>query len=136
MRIGIEVVLLCLLALFAPAASAAEAAPAAANEEPRVLVVALDGVPYRLLRQARENGAFEGWPEARPLVSTFPSMTNVAFTAMLTPLGAEPVRGYEIRHYDPDKTTRSGTTIRTRTGSTVAGSPPRRRPLPGRACST
>lgn len=109
MKIGIEVVLLCLLALFAPAASAdevaptAEAAPAAANEEPRVLVVALDGVPYRLLRQAKENGAFEGWPEARPLVSTFPSMTNVAFTAMLFPLGAERVRGYEIRHYDPDK---------------------------------
>jgi hypothetical protein len=74
-----------------------------ASGQPRLLVLALDGVPYRLARQVWESGAFEGWPGPRPLVSTFPSMTNVAFTALLTPLGAQPVRGYEVRHYDPRK---------------------------------
>jgi hypothetical protein len=63
-------------------------------------VLALDGIPYRAVERAREFGAFSGWPEAKPLLSTFPSMTNVAFTAMLQPFGLEEVRGYEVRHYD------------------------------------
>jgi hypothetical protein len=65
------------------------------------LILALDGVPYRAIRAAREMGAFEGWPEARPMVSTFPSMTNVGFAAILQPFGAQPVPGYEVRLYDP-----------------------------------
>jgi len=76
--------------------------PAADDSSPRVLVLALDGIPFRVVERARQDGAFEGWPETRRLISTFPSMTNVAFTAILSPLGAEPVKGYEVRHYDPD----------------------------------
>jgi len=103
MKFGIQIAVVCLVALLASAAPPAETVADPTDAEPRVLVLALDGVPYRLLQQARENGAFEGWPEVRPLVSTFPSMTNVSFTAMLSHLGAERVRGYEVKHYDPDK---------------------------------
>lgn len=67
---------------------------------PRTLVLALDGIPLRVVEEARRRGAFEGWPTTRPLVSTFPSMTNVAFTAMLQPFGARPAEGYEVQYFD------------------------------------
>jgi len=67
---------------------------------PRTLVLALDGVPFRLIERARARGAFSGWPEAVPLVSTFPSLTNVGFTALLQPFGVERAEGYEVQHFD------------------------------------
>jgi hypothetical protein len=67
------------------------------------LILALDGVPYHVVVEARARGAFAGWGEPRPLVSTFPSMTNVGFVAILDPLGSSPMRGYELRHYDYEK---------------------------------
>jgi hypothetical protein len=72
------------------------------EENPRVLVLALDGVAYRAAAAAFEQGAFDGWPAPRPMVAPFPSMTNVSFTAMLTPFGLEPIAGYEVRHFDPE----------------------------------
>jgi len=67
---------------------------------PRLLVLALDGVPLRIVEAARARGAFAGWPEPAALVSTFPSMTNVAFTAMLELWGARSIAGYETRYFD------------------------------------
>jgi len=82
----------------------AAARGAAADERPptspNTLILALDGVGYHHLVEARARGAFAGWPEPRPLVSTFPSMTNVGFVAILSPLGSDPMRGYEVRHFD------------------------------------
>jgi hypothetical protein len=69
-------------------------------DAPRTLILALDGVPYRVVQKAREQGAFEGWPETRPLVSTFPSMTNASFVEILEPFDARPIGGYEVRYYD------------------------------------
>lgn len=72
-----------------------------ATDNIRTLVLALDGIPFRVVQQACAQGAFAEWPEPQPLVSTFPSVTNVAFTAMLQPLGLnDRFLGYEIRHYD------------------------------------
>jgi hypothetical protein len=68
-----------------------------------LVVLALDGVPYDVIEQARKHGAFQGWPETRPLIATFPSMTNVSFTAIFSPLGIEPIAGYEIPHFDHDQ---------------------------------
>jgi hypothetical protein len=76
--------------------------PGLVEKPPRVLVLALDGVPYRAAAGAFEQGAFEGWPPPRPMIAPFPSMTNLSFTAMLTPFGVEPVAGYEVRHFDAD----------------------------------
>jgi hypothetical protein len=67
---------------------------------PRLVIITLDGVSHRTLEQAFERGAFLGWPAARPLISTFPSMTNVAFTAIFTPFGMRPIAGYEMQYYD------------------------------------
>jgi hypothetical protein len=91
-------VLSALLALLAVAGVTAQDDPS-----PRVLVLALDGIPFRLMERARADGAFEGWSEPRRLIPPFPSITNVSFTAILSPLGAERVRGYEVRHYDPEE---------------------------------
>lgn len=68
--------------------------------EPRTLVLALDGVPFRVIERAREKGLFAGWPAPVPLVSTFPSLTNVAFTAMFEPTGIAPAGGYEVQRFD------------------------------------
>jgi len=78
------------------------ASPGTEEGPPRVLVLALDGVPYRAAAAAFEGGAFAGWPAPRPLVAPFPSMTNISFTVMLTPFGTEPISGYEVRHFDPE----------------------------------
>jgi hypothetical protein len=65
-----------------------------------LVVLALDGVPYAVIEQARAEGAFGGWPETRALIAPFPSMTNVSFAAIFAPLGVEPIAGYEIPHFD------------------------------------
>jgi hypothetical protein len=87
-----------------PASGAAiahpDCAPVGRRPDERLLVLALDGVPLRVVEAARAEGAFAGWGEPVSLVSTFPSMTNVAFTAMLEGFGVETIDGYELRHYD------------------------------------
>jgi hypothetical protein len=69
----------------------------------RTLLVALDGVSYRCVKRAQEEGAFSGWPGTQPLLSTFPSMTNVAFSAIFESFKFGPVSGYEVHHFDPEQ---------------------------------
>ena len=69
--------------------------------KPRLLVLILDGIPIRTVAKVREQGAFESWGQAVPMVSTFPSMTNVAITAMLSRHRVEPIAGYERRFFEP-----------------------------------
>ncbi len=99
------------LAVSLTTASRADEAPVAgsasctieASTGDRLLVLALDGVPLRVVEAAREQGAFAGWGDPVGLISTFPSMTNVAFTAMLERWGADSISGYETRHFDLDE---------------------------------
>jgi hypothetical protein len=89
------------LAAALPALALALAVPATrAGAPPRTLVLALDGVPHRVVEQAREAGAFSGWPPTSRLIAPFPSMTNVSFTLMTERLGTGPAAGYELQHYD------------------------------------
>jgi hypothetical protein len=91
------------LALAGWPGSSDAACVAADPHAPRLLLLSIDGVAYRTMERARERGAFEGWPHTRRLVSTFPSMTNVAFTAIYQPFGVQPIRGYEMRYFDPER---------------------------------
>jgi hypothetical protein len=88
-------VLVCLVALAFPSVRAGTCAGT-----PRTLVLALDGVPHRVVVLARDKGAFAGWPAPIPLVAPFPSVTNVSFTAMLSHHGVAPSAGYELQHFD------------------------------------
>jgi hypothetical protein len=73
------------------------------SAETPIVILALDGVPLSAVEEARSRGAFAEWPATRALISTFPSMTNVSFAAILGPLGVEPIAGYEIPHFDHDR---------------------------------
>jgi len=64
---------------------------------PRRLLLCLDGVPHKLIEQARGRGLFDSFGPPARLLSPFPTMTNVALSAML---GATPPAGYESLYYD------------------------------------
>ncbi|HET6975768.1 MAG TPA: alkaline phosphatase family protein [Pyrinomonadaceae bacterium] len=63
----------------------------------RRLLLCLDGVPHTLIEQAKSRGLFAGFGPPSRLLSPFPTMTNVALSAML---GASPPAGYESLYFD------------------------------------
>ena len=63
----------------------------------RRLLLCLDGVPHTLIEQARNRGLFDSFGPPARLLSPFPTMTNVALSAML---GASPPAGYESLYFD------------------------------------
>ena len=67
------------------------------NERPRRLLLCLDGVPHKLIMAAKERGLFERFGPPTRLLSPFPTMTNVALSAMF---GASPPAGYESLYFD------------------------------------
>lgn len=69
----------------------------AGKTRPRRLLLCLDGVPHRLIGEARSRGLFDGFGPPTRLLSPFPTMTNVALSAML---GASPPQGYESLYFD------------------------------------
>jgi hypothetical protein len=64
---------------------------------PRRLLLCLDGVPHKLIEQAKSRGLFDSFHAPARLLSPFPTMTNVALSAML---GATPPAGYESLYFD------------------------------------
>ena len=64
---------------------------------PRRLLLCLDGVPHKLIEAARSRGLFDAFGPPAHLLSPFPTMTNVALSAML---GATPPPGYESLYFD------------------------------------
>jgi hypothetical protein len=63
----------------------------------RRLLLCLDGVPHKLIEQERGRGLFAAFHPPARLLSPFPTMTNVALSAML---GASPPAGYESLYFD------------------------------------
>lgn len=66
---------------------------------PRRLLLCLDGVPYDQIQKARQRGLFEKFNSPSRLLSPFPTMTNIALSAMLG--GSTPL-GYETIYFDRD----------------------------------
>src|SRR5215217_286372 len=67
------------------------------GSRPRRLLLCLDGVPHAIIEAARQRGLFDGFGPPTRLLSPFPSMTNVALSAML---GGSPPEGYESLYFD------------------------------------
>ena len=67
------------------------------HKRPRRLLLCLDGVPHKLIEQAKSRGLFDSFGVPSRLLSPFPTMTNVALSAML---GASPPAGYESLYFD------------------------------------
>lgn len=66
----------------------------------RLLLLALDAVPHRVVAAAFDSGAFDGWCPPIPVVAPFPSLTHPAFAALFAPFGVGPSWGYEVRYFD------------------------------------
>src|ERR1051325_4978516 len=62
------------------------------QSRPRRLLLCLDGVPHKLIEVAKSRGLFDRFGAPTRLLSPFPTMTNVALSAML---GASPPAGSE-----------------------------------------
>jgi Type I phosphodiesterase / nucleotide pyrophosphatase len=67
------------------------------HSRPRRLLLCLDGVPHAIIQQAKSQGLFDQFGPPTRLLSPFPTMTNVALSAML---GASPPAGYESLYFD------------------------------------
>src|SRR5688500_18604796 len=67
------------------------------QSRPRRLLLCLDGVPHKLIHEAKSRGLFDKFGPPTRLLSPFPTMTNVALSAML---GASPPAGYESLYFD------------------------------------
>ena len=64
---------------------------------PRRLLLCLDGVPHEVIETARQRGLFDSFGPPSRLLSPFPTMTNIALSAML---GATAPLGYESLYFD------------------------------------
>jgi hypothetical protein len=64
---------------------------------PRRLLLCLDGVPHKLIVDAKQRGLFDRFGPPTRLLSPFPTMTNVALSAMFD---ASPPAGYESLYFD------------------------------------
>lgn len=96
------------VALALSAAAAAEPPAAAAGPPERLLLVALDAVPYSTVAELTDPGLgsealFQGFAGPVELISTFPSTTNIAMAGLLAPFGCEPSPGYEVRFFDHER---------------------------------
>lgn len=67
------------------------------GSRPRRLLLCLDGVPHKLIEAARHRGLFDAFGPPTRLLSPFPTMTNVALSAMFA---ATPPAGYESLYFD------------------------------------
>lgn len=67
-----------------------------ANELPRRVVLALDGIDYRDVIAARQRGRFTDFAEPARLISTFPSISDIAWHAIF---GVQPPPGYQRVYY-------------------------------------
>jgi hypothetical protein len=97
-----------LLAASIPAEAGASLAQPSTDAAPRRLVLALDGIPYDLVVELQAQGHFQQFRPAARMVSTFPSLSEVAFAAIG---GGEPPDGYQYTRYDPVNNRMVGTTI-------------------------
>jgi hypothetical protein len=69
----------------------------AGKTRPRRLILCLDGVPHKLIGAAKSRGLFADFGTPSRLLSPFPTMTNVALSAMFS---ASPPAGYESLYFD------------------------------------
>lgn len=85
--------------------AAGSTAAAGSGETPRVLMIAVDGVPYSRVASLTdpsrgEDALFRDLEGPGALINTFPSSSYVAFSALLEPFEVAEPLGYEVRYYD------------------------------------
>ena len=102
-----------LLILLATAATACSADASEEAQRPRLVLIALDAVPYDVVKRVSdpaggERAAFVGFARPVPLISTFPSTTTLALGGILAGFGLERSPGYEHRYFDRSRNRKLG----------------------------
>jgi len=108
-RLAPGALLVLLLALAAGRTVAGEPGPGLSPDgTPQRLVLALDGIPYEVFADLQQRGHFSSFKPAAKMVSTFPSLSDVAFAGIG---GGEPPEGYQVMRFDPAQNKVVGNTI-------------------------
>ncbi len=84
---------------------ASSSLPVAGRPPERLLLIALDAVPYSTVAELTDPGRgertlFRDFSGPAAMISSFPSTTNIAMAGLLAPFGAAPSPGYEARFFD------------------------------------
>lgn len=72
------------------------------NSERRHLIVCVDGVGFSTIQRMRREGRFAFMREPARMIAPFPTLTNVAMTEIMRPVGASEAAGYEDSYYDAE----------------------------------
>jgi hypothetical protein len=71
------------------------------NPKPtRHLIICVDGVGFSTIEKMRAEGKFPSFRNPARMIAPFPTLTNVAMTEILGPVGATEAAGYEDNFYD------------------------------------
>ncbi|HEY0003512.1 MAG TPA: hypothetical protein VGB17_01785 [Pyrinomonadaceae bacterium] len=88
----------------------------------RHIIICLDGVGISTINRMRAEGRFKMFRRPSYMISTFPSLTNLAMSEILEPAGARHTAGYEDNYFDLDQNRmRGGVFDRLRSSSFIRG---------------
>src|SRR5262245_38914785 len=73
--------------------------PPLPRQTEQTLFVALDGIPYSMVREWRQGIENTEFQAPSRVISAFPSTTTTGFTGLFRPLGAQPSPGYDARFF-------------------------------------
>ncbi|MGH9392515.1 MAG: hypothetical protein ACRD1Z_23165, partial [Vicinamibacteria bacterium] len=76
---------------------------------PERLVLAIDGIPYSIFAELQERGHFSAFRPASRMISTFPSLSDVA---LATIVGLDQPVSYQVMHFDRTRNRIVGNTMR------------------------
>lgn len=92
-------VILIIVVLLAPVFGLAGSGGQDEGREGQTLYLAMDAVPYSLVKELYDKGHMAGYSEPTLVISTFPSTTTSGFTGLLQPLGVKRALGYDAIFY-------------------------------------
>jgi len=125
-QIAVSLLILLFLQTTLQGLAATPLAPSEGKTTPtaqtRRLIICVDGVGFSLIEKMRGEGRFKQFGKPARMIAPFPTLTNVAMTEILTPVGAGPAAGYEDSFFDLEKNRmRGGLLDRFRSGQFIKG---------------
>lgn len=74
----------------------------------RHLIVCVDGIGFSLIEKMIADNKFRDFQKPGRMIASFPTLTNVSMTDIMSPQGVELANGYEDSFYDVDADTMRG----------------------------
>ncbi len=102
------------------AGNAGETSNTGVQQLPVRLVLAVDGVPHDLFAKLQARGLFANFRPVARMVSTFPSLSDVSFSAIG---GNQPPQGYQVMRFDAATNQVVGNTLMSLSGKAHSNLP-------------